>query len=271
MVVLDSERAVYLKCDRCGFLGVDNPTWLERAYDDAITPIDTGVVRRSRLVEELCVALFGGGSASPAIVDVGGGHGLLVRSLRDAGFDARWMDPYCENVLARGYEFKSGDTASVAVAVEVIEHATDPIDFVRTALETTGASALLFTTEVLPSPVPDENWWYYVPQTGQHVSFFERRTVRELASQLGLRARSRSSIHLLTRTTFPAWRFAMSATRLRPIWANALRRRMQSRTTSDQLDQVANTPHAQSTEGGRDTALAGTTETDRLDHETLHN
>jgi hypothetical protein len=241
MVVLDNDEAVYLKCDGCGFLGVDNPTWLGRAYDDAITPIDTGVAARSRLVEELCVALFGRGTASPAIVDIGGGHGLLVRSLRDAGFDARWMDPHCENVLARGYEFRSGHTADVAVAVEVMEHATDPVAFVRTALESTGASALLFTTELVPTPVPDADWWYYVPLTGQHVSFFERRTLSELASQLGLQVRSRSSIHLLTRATFPAWRFTVSATRLRPLWAHVLRSRMRSRTDSDQRDQMANT------------------------------
>ena len=42
------------------------------------------------------------------VVDYAGGHGFLVRLLRDKGINALWMDPYSENLVARGFEYSGG-------------------------------------------------------------------------------------------------------------------------------------------------------------------
>lgn len=230
--VLDDIAVQYLKCDACGFLGTQAPHWLDRAYSDAIPPVDTGVVARNLLVADLCTALFGG-PTPPSIVDVGGGYGMLVRRLRDIGFDARWADPHCQNLLARGFEFTPGGPADVAVAVEVIEHVPDPRAWVAQQLDDTGASTLLFTTEVLPAPVPDPSWWYFTPETGQHVSFFERRTIHRLGAALGLEVRSRANVHVVSRHPVPAARFLAAVSRLRPLAARWRARSMRSRTDTD--------------------------------------
>jgi Nif-specific regulatory protein len=44
------------------------------------------------------------GSLFGTVVDCAGGYGILVRLLRDYGVNALWSDPYCENVLAKGFE-----------------------------------------------------------------------------------------------------------------------------------------------------------------------
>ena len=39
-----------------------------------------------------------------SIVDYGGGYGLLVRLMRNSGFDFYRYDPYCANFFAKGFE-----------------------------------------------------------------------------------------------------------------------------------------------------------------------
>lgn len=231
-VILDRHEARYLKCVGCGFLWVAAPTWIDEAYASPIADVDTGVLARARVLQPKLATLLRLLRCEPPYVDVGGGHGVLVRAMRDAGFDFRWDDPYCSNVLAPGFEY-DGCPVSAAVAVEVIEHAPDPLSFVRATLARTGAGVLVLTTELLPEPIPAPDWWYFAPETGQHLSFFERRTLHALAEMAGLSVRSRGNLHVLTRGPIPAWQFLLAATRLaRP--ASALLRR--SRASLTELD-----------------------------------
>ncbi len=34
--------------------------------------------------------------------------------------------------------------------------------------------------------LPDENWWYWVFETGQHISFFSKKTLEYMASQIDM-------------------------------------------------------------------------------------
>jgi hypothetical protein len=233
LTVLGDVDVEYFKCDACGFLGTEAPHWLDRAYDDAITPIDTGVAARSLDVTQVCVRLFGDRRPPPRVVDIGAGYGLLVRMLRDVGLDARWSDPHCENVLARGFEFEPGMAADVAVAVEVLEHDPDPVGFLRRTMGSTGASTVLVTTEVLPEPVPAADWWYFVPSTGQHLSFFERRTLHEVAARAELHVRSHRNIHLFSMQPYPATVFRVAVSRLGPAIGWVRGRRLESYTDRD--------------------------------------
>ena len=233
-VVLEQHKATYLKCRACGFLGVDGPTWLDEAYASPIAELDTGILYRSlSLVPRLLTLFRLVFPKDEVFVDVGAGYGVLVRAIRDAGLDFRWSDPFCPNLLARGFEAGSEPCAAVT-AIEVLEHTTDPLAFIKETLERTGASVMVFTTELLPSPVPDvESWWYYSLFNGQHVSFFERRTLDVLGRRLGLQVLSRRSLHVLHAGQVSPWQFTTAATRLAPAAAKVLAVGVKSLTVPD--------------------------------------
>lgn len=232
-MVLERHEAQFFKCDGCGFLGVLGPSWLDEAYASPIADIDTGILDRSLSLVPRLLSLFRLVFPKDAVfVDVGAGYGVLVRAMRDAGLDFRWSDPFCPNLLARGFEAGAERCAAVT-AIEVLEHTTDPVAFIRETLERTGASVMVLTTEVLPAPVPDPGWWYYALPNGQHVSFFERRTLDRVAAQVGMKVLSRRNFHVLHTGQVAAWQFAIAATRLAPAAAKVLGAGVRSLTVDD--------------------------------------
>lgn len=227
--------ARYLKCANCGHLGVDDPHWLPEAYSggQALATVDSGTLARARsLAPRITVLFLSLFNRDAVFLDVGAGYGVLVRTMRDIGFDFRWEDPHAENLLARGFEYDGGRCMAV-VAMEVIEHMADPLDFVSNTMARTAAKMLVFTTELLPKPVPSPDWWYLVPETGQHISFLERRTLDFIAARTGMYVRSRGNFHVFSYTRVPIYTFAVAATRLAGPAAAVLRWRMNSRTDSD--------------------------------------
>lgn len=232
-VVMTRHKADYLKCQACGFLGVSEPSWLDEAYGSPIADVDTGILERTyQLVPRLVCLLRMVCPKDSVFADVGAGYGVLVRAMRDAGLDFRWSDPLCPNLLARGFEL-DGERCAAVTAIEVLEHTPDPLAFLRETLGQSDASLVVLTTEVLPSPVPDESWWYYALPSGQHISFFEPRTLRALADRLGMRVQSRHNFHVLHSGEVTPWQFLIAATRLAPVGAALLRRSLESRTASD--------------------------------------
>ena len=105
---------------------------------------------------------------------------MLVRLMRDRGLDFYWHDAHASNDYAYGFEWMplaATKAASLATAIEVLEHVVDPLQFAREVFESTGAEWLLFTTEVHDAST-DPSWHYFAPFSGQHVSFFSRKTLR---------------------------------------------------------------------------------------------
>ncbi len=192
-----------VSCPQCGLLQVKNPHWLEEAYNDAIVVCDTGLVARNRYITQelspLFYYLFG---SQGTFVDYAGGTGLFVRLMRDAGFDFYWYDPYCTNVHARGFEMEKGKNYKILTAFEVIEHIQDPLDFLREALRETGAETIFFTTELFSGtpPNPDE-WWYYAFDAGQHISFYQNKTLETMAEQLDMKLLSTGFLHVFCKST----------------------------------------------------------------------
>lgn len=232
--LLEKYQSDYLKCRVCGFLGVRDPVWLEEAYESAIADVDTGVLARARDLEPRLICILRPLWKERAVfADIGAGYGVMVRAMRDAGLDFRWSDLHCANLLARGFELGT-ERCEAITAIEVLEHAVDPVTFLSDALQRTGASVAVLTTELLPEPVPDPaSWWYYAFETGQHVSFFERRTLELLAKKLGLRLRSRGNLHVLHAGQVRGWHFLLGATRLARIGAGLLGRSLESLTERD--------------------------------------
>jgi len=201
--VLSKYLARYYLCDACEYLWIDNPQWLDEAYSSAIADSDTGLVMRNlEISRKLSSLLYGqfGERGRGSYLDAAGGYGLLTRLMRDCGFNFYWQDKYCENALARGFEY--GDEVGKCEAVtafEVLEHLLEPLEFVNESLKETGANTFIFSTELYEGLPPNINeWWYYSLKTGQHIGFFSRKTLLNLASQLGMNYFGANGIHVFT-------------------------------------------------------------------------
>lgn len=184
--VLGDEDVEYRRCCTCGHLFAASPGWLERSYAEAITKLDVGLLDRSIMIANILGALLRAlGRPEGPFLDWAGGYGTLTRLMRDRGYDFRQYEPNADNIFAAGFDTPiEGSTFSVVTAIEVLEHLEDPVGTLTPVAST---SRLLFaTTQVLPDPAPlPGEWWYYTPETGQHISFYTRRSLKELAIRLG--------------------------------------------------------------------------------------
>lgn len=225
--VLGRHDVGYHRCERCGFVQTDEPFWLDEAYSEAITNSDLGLVSRNLqlapVVLALAVTMF---DPAGRFVDYGGGYGMLVRLLRDAGLDFYRSDRYCRNLFAVGFDAPEPELASyeLLTAIEVFEHLVDPVAEVERML---GFSrSLFFTTQLVPAEVPPpDSWWYYGLEHGQHVSFYTRDSLRVLGERFGLTLYSRGPYHLLSDRKLSAARFNLvTRVQLASVLAPFLRR-----------------------------------------------
>lgn len=237
--VLSKHHADYEVCDTCGFLRARAPHWLDEAYTSAIAAADTGLVMRNiSIAGKLSAILYWGFKERGAgkYVDAAGGYGMLTRLMRDFGFNFYWKDKYCANLVAPGFEYIEELGACTAVtAMEVMEHLTDPLAFVQDTLAAAKAQTLIFTTELYEGEPPGpEDWWYYSLGTGQHIAFYQRRTLEMLGNKLGLRFASAGGVHILSKESIDETRLRFLTGRwvtlLAPWW---IRRKLGSKTFSD--------------------------------------
>jgi hypothetical protein len=144
--------------------------------------------------------------------------------LRDAGINARWQDPYCRNLMARGFEAKESWQADLVTGFEVLEHLVNPVPFLEGIVSR--ARYILVSTQLIPSPTPHpDQWWYYGRDHGQHVGFFRAATLQYLASHFGWRVISDGrGQHLFCKEPLARWRFSLARkTRLFASWTARLR------------------------------------------------
>lgn len=195
--LLGRHKVRYFRCGTCGFVQTEEPYWLAEAYQEALSGLDVGAVGRNlRLATQTQAVLRRFFNPSGRFLDYGGGAGLFVRLMRDAGFDFWWMDKYARNVFARGFEAPQGPF-ELLTAFEVFEHLVQP----ATELEQMLAHSrnVLFTTVLLPeAPPPPGQWWYYGLEHGQHVALYTPAALQALAARFGLRSCSSGELHLFT-------------------------------------------------------------------------
>lgn len=201
--VLAKYQAQYEVCDTCGYLHAHAPIWLEEAYSRAIANADTGLVSRNfTLANKLARVLYWLSSehGRGLYLDAAGGYGILTRLMRDYGFNFYWTDKYCENLVAPEFEYNQElGACSVVTAIEVFEHLVDPKVFIQEIFDLSGTKTLIFTTELYEGGVPQpDNWWYYSFATGQHIGFFQYRTLEKLATDLGLNFCSANGLHIFS-------------------------------------------------------------------------
>ena len=207
--VLGEYDVQYFQCVRCGFVQTEAPHWL--ADVDARAPVDCpGLWNRNFLLAAKTVAVIGAFfDPRGRFLDYGGGYGILVQLMRQAGLAFYWYDEYAPNRYAAEWEgsVDEGARYDLVTAFEVFEHIVEPLPVIRDLVRLSGN--VLFTTELVPKPAPRPGeWWYYAPEAGQHVSFYTLKTLAEIAAQLDMRlCTDGRRVHLLTRRAVPSWLF----------------------------------------------------------------
>ncbi|MFT7460161.1 MAG: hypothetical protein ACI909_002849 [Planctomycetota bacterium] len=189
----------YFDCRICGYVQTEEPVWLEEAYASPIISSDTGIMARNLSNVGLVLgtlALIH--ERTGQVVDYAGGHGFLVRLLRDKGVDAYWADPYSENLVARGFEYSGDGKATLVAAFEAFEHFVRPVEEMEKLLDI--SSNILLTTSIIPRPAPQPcDWWYFGLDHGQHIGFYRVETLEYIANMLNLNLVSDGiSTHLFT-------------------------------------------------------------------------
>ena len=197
-LILGQYMAEYRRCTSCGYVFVVDPHWLEQAYSTAIAALDTGIVTRNLWLADAMSALLGISLRQVRrTLDFGAGTGLLVRLMRDRGHDFHWYDAYSPNLLARGFESDLSGRFDMVTAFELVEHLPEPVatfDTLRLL-----APVIVVSTELMPAAASEvDDWWYYAPESGQHIGFFTMKSLEVLARRLGLTLSSNGrNLHVL--------------------------------------------------------------------------
>jgi hypothetical protein len=225
--VLGRHDVEYFQCSQCGFTQSESPHWLSEAYSEAITRSDVGLIWRNLYFAPLTRAVINSFfDPSGRFVDYGGGYGVFVRLMRDAGYDFYREDRYCENLFAQDLDAEPSGNGryELLTAFEVFEHLVDPLTDIERMF--TYSPSVLFSTALIPpaNPRPGE-WWYYGTEHGQHVGLYTARALQSLAQRFKVNLYSNDSLHLLTPRRISARRFRYVTT----PWVAALLARLRSR------------------------------------------
>jgi Methyltransferase domain len=198
--ILGKYEAVYFRCRSCGFMQTEEPHWLAESYASAINEIDLGPVNRaitsSKLIEGLILSTF---DKLAKFIDYGAGYGVLVRLMRDRGFDFYWQDAYCENLFAKHFVAEPGTTFELLTAFEVFEHLVNPLAEIKLMLDY--SDNVLFSTLLVPQKAQAAtDWWYFAPEHGQHVAFYTVEALQVVAKIFDLHLCTDGiGMHLLSR------------------------------------------------------------------------
>lgn len=185
--VLGDVPVEYVRCPRCGMVMAADPTWLDRAYSAPIARLDVGLLDRCFILANATAAILRAEKGRGGrFLDWAGGYGTLTRLMRDRGFHFSHFDPMAENVFAPEHEAAGLDSTryDLITGYEVLEHLVDPVESLAPLAAAT--DRLLMSTQLLPAPAPQpDEWAYYSPETGQHVTFFTTEALHRLADRLG--------------------------------------------------------------------------------------
>lgn len=197
----------YYRCENCGMINTEQPYWLDEAYSNAINICDTGIMKRNEELRKqifnlICLCFDKKGKFR----DYGGGYGILTRMMRDWGLDFYWSDKYADNLLAKGFDYQDNMKVELTTAAEVFEHMTAPMEDIQAMLNNTESvmfTTLPYDTYTTDKSYPDEGWWYYGFEHGQHVSFYSFETLKYIAKYFGMNYyKINSGTHLITKKNF---------------------------------------------------------------------
>lgn len=235
-VILYKYNTSYFACPACGFVQTGEPVWLEEAYKDAINSCDTGILSRNILLRESVSTIlyyFFDQNQNASYLDYAGGYGIFTRLMRDIGFDFYWCDKYSKNIFAQGFEYDNKQPIKLVTAFEVLEHLVDPLVDLENMLSI--SRNILFTTILIPEPVPaPHEWWYYGVEHGQHISFYTRTTLGKIAQTFGLHYHAFGELHLMTEKIISPLKLMLIRKSFRKLHLfERVEKKMKSRTMAD--------------------------------------
>jgi hypothetical protein len=203
--VVLTHHAIYTKCTDCQSVQVESPFWIVDAHAKAISQLDTGLVARCLSVSRLVgVLLLLEKKRTGNGFDWGGGTGLLTRLLRDQGYQVLSHDKYADGIHAEGFiasDSQIRGNGTFVTAIECFEHLTDPIGEFSNLVS--NKEYFIFTTELIGSPPPNpanQEWWYYMPASGQHITFATSEGINSFKKIIGFDHYVRvGNLHILSR------------------------------------------------------------------------
>lgn len=190
----------YHQCNNCGFVQTDEPFWLEDAYNNAITSLDIGILKRNnelvKITSKFIDTFF---PTSKKYLDFAGGYGIFVRLMRDKGYDFYRQDVYCENIFSKHFDIADINTNDfdVVTAFEVFEHLENPIEEIGKILSY--SENLIFSTDLVPDQRENiEDWVYIANETGQHIAFYTEKALQILAKKFNKNYYRKDNYHIFT-------------------------------------------------------------------------
>lgn len=204
--LLNQYDVKYYRCNETGFIQTEEPYWLDEAYSSTITKLDIGLPYRNiNLADTLSKVLVKHFNYKGTFLDYAGGYGLFTRLMRDKGFNFYNTDKYCQNMFAQYFDLTdlpTGTQFEAATAFEVFEHFANPMSEIEEILQF--SDSLIFTTELQPDNLKHvDDWHYFSPEIGQHVSFYNTASLKYIAEKLGYNFYTDGSfIHLFTKKVF---------------------------------------------------------------------
>lgn len=203
-VVLDNIRANYYECQNCHMLRSDHldgdACSLAHVYRIGNKlDLDTGAAWRQYCVVRRLEKLFRYGIIKPRVrrlkaLDLGGGSGFTGSYLISRlGWDAYTYDPFSNPSYLPGRFLREWPSVQnkgpfdLIIATEVFEHFVRPRDEIKkiTAILPSSTAYLYVTTKLYTPEVKDASWPYLARETGQHVCFYSRKSVKQIARLLG--------------------------------------------------------------------------------------
>lgn len=203
--ILNSYVVSYYNCPNCNFSCTEEPYWLQEAYVNPIANIDVGIMARNIILSTCATNILSTFvSRNDLCVDYAGGFGILTRLMRDNGFNFKWTDKFTENIFAKSHVFDPSLKPVAITAFEIIEHMQDPRELFKTFLNLNEDAFIILSTETFE--VFSKDWWYLVPDTGQHISFFSKKTFQYLAKEFGLNYFNLKGLHLFSKSKISFFR-----------------------------------------------------------------
>ncbi len=198
--VLGKHDVTYFRCGQCGSMQTEYPYWLDEAYAIQGVHIDVGCGSRT-LKNWLAVTTLLDRLGHPrdsACVDFGAATGLFGRLMRDAGYNFYSQDKYAVPSFSNYHHVKDIASSSPAIitAFEVFEHLPVPRQELADLLAL-GAPLLIFTTWLCDGE--GDAWIYLVPECGQHVFFYSKKGLTDLAAAHGYVLQSSMMFHMLVK------------------------------------------------------------------------
>ncbi|MEL6064059.1 MULTISPECIES: class I SAM-dependent methyltransferase [unclassified Methylobacterium] len=199
-IVLSKHYVSYYRCENCLSCQTEEPYWLPEAYKSSAINLDVGMCQRT-LNCVLQTSLFLSEVAfghDELCIDFGGHIGLFTRMMRDRGFNFISYDKFSQPIYSG--TFSANDLSeltrlnpSLVTVYEVLEHLPNPaVDL--NEIFSLSSKYIISSTEIYESQGKD--WWYFVPDGGQHVFFYSLKALALVAEKYGFVLRSFGSTHI---------------------------------------------------------------------------